>query len=162
MIVRAITASFLIIASLGSCAMQHGDAVSASEQVAGQISVTGNLFYRERIALPPDGIVHVVLNDISLADAPSRVIARQDIKLTGQQVPIAFALAVDAVKLEPRHRYSVRATIEDSDGGLLWTTDTVHIVEPGTADQDLGPLMLVRVVAPADKPADAPSLVGGE
>jgi putative lipoprotein len=41
--------------------------------------VTGEVLYRERIALPPSAIVNVQLEDVSLADAPSVVIAEQQI-----------------------------------------------------------------------------------
>ncbi|AGH51715.1 hypothetical protein G432_20150 (plasmid) [Sphingomonas sp. MM-1] len=35
-------------------------------------------------------------------------------------------------------RYAVRATITDPEGKLIWTTDTVHSVDPTRFEQDLG------------------------
>lgn len=34
-------------------------------------TITGTVAYRERIALPPNAVVTVTLEDVSLADAPS-------------------------------------------------------------------------------------------
>lgn len=132
--------------ALAGCTAQ-GDVenTNGTEAADEQMQITGSVAYRERIALRPGGMVQVTLNDISLADAPSTVIAQQDIKLTGQQVPIAFTLNVDPDDLQPRRRYSVRGTITDADGNLRWTTDTATIVEAGGGDQDLGTLMMVAV-----------------
>src|SRR3546814_5741440 len=50
----------------------------ASTAPAGQtIAVTGSVTYRERIALPPTARIEVKLDDVSLADAPSRTLASQ-------------------------------------------------------------------------------------
>lgn len=90
-------------------------------------SITGTIAYRERIALPDSAIVTVTLEDISLADAPSKVIAKHRFETNGAQVPFNFDLAYDQNKIEARHTYSVRARIE-VDGKLRFTTDTVYPV----------------------------------
>ncbi len=101
----------------------------------------GSILYRERIALPPDARVEVQLLDVSLADAPSRVIAQTTFRPRGQ-VPIAFRLRFDDDKLRPRHSYALRATI--SAGGKLWFTSTSrHAVEIGGPDRIDIPLQRV-------------------
>ena len=54
-------------------------------------TLTGTVTYRERIALPPGAVVEVSLLDVSLADAPSRTIARTRITAR-RQVPIPYRL----------------------------------------------------------------------
>ena len=107
--------------------------------------ITGNLVYRERIALRPGSTATVSLEDVSLADAPSRLIASRTIRLDGRQVPIPFELGVATDDLSDRGRYSLRATIRGPEGNLAWTTDTARLFEPSKGIQDFGDVMLVQV-----------------
>ena len=75
--------------------------------------VTSTVTYRERIALPPGAVVHVVLEDVSLADAQATVITEETIQSAGQ-VPVPFALQLDSASIDHRHRYAVRARITDA------------------------------------------------
>ncbi len=109
------------------------------------VSVTGNISYRERMALPPTAQVEIQLADVSLMDAPSRTIAQQSFTADGRQVPFAFSLTVDQRKLDPRRRYSVSARITDASGKLMFITDTHNGVEfDGRPRIDLGTLNLVK------------------
>ena len=128
-------AVLVLILMLGSCAAVSG---------AADMHVTGNATYRERVAAPPGSRVIVTLSDVSRADAPSVELARQDIALDGRNVPVAFDLAVDPAKIEPRRTYAVRAVLRSADDILLWTTDTVHAVPHDEDDPDLGMLVMVR------------------
>ncbi len=94
--------------------------------------LSGTVTYLPRIALPPDAVVQVRLEDVSLADAPAVTLAEQTIPTGGRQVPLPFELRYDPARVEPRHRYSLRAEIRDGGGILLWTTDTSHpVLSPG-------------------------------
>src|SRR3546814_10952572 len=94
--------------------------------MAERMIVRGSLTYRERIALPPGSVAEVTLQDVSRADAPSTILARQTIPLEGRQVPVPFDLKVDRAQLQSGMRYSVRGVIRASDARMLWTTDTAH------------------------------------
>ncbi|MFM2590404.1 YbaY family lipoprotein [Vibrio sp. TBV020] len=107
-------------------------------------SITGTLAYRERIALPEDAIVTITLQDISLADAPAKVIAKHRFETAGSQVPFEFELAYDPAKIEARHRYSVSARIE-VNGKLKFITDTSYPVVTDAAQTDNVDLRLVGV-----------------
>lgn len=87
-------------------------------------SVTGNILYRERIALPDTAVVSVTLEDVSIADKAAEVIATDSFITGGKQVPFQFKLDYDASKIVPNHRYNVRAKIA-VDGKLRFTTDTI-------------------------------------
>lgn len=121
------------------------------------VTVSGELTYRQRIALRPGGIVRVTVEDVSLADAPADIVAETTLALDdGQQVPIPFEIAVDRSEFVDGHRYSVRATIAGPDGDLRWTTDTAHLIDPGQATNSLGQVDLVQVTT-ADGHDDAGS-----
>jgi len=85
--------------------------------------VTGTVTYRQRIAMPPGVIVEVTLSDVSLADAPAVVLAREEIKPT-TQVPIPFTLKYDASQIDQTHSYAVSARILVE--GKLWFTSTAR------------------------------------
>ncbi|EGQ7935400.1 YbaY family lipoprotein [Vibrio vulnificus] len=87
-------------------------------------TISGTIFYRERIALPEDAAVTLVLEDVSLADAPAKVIAKHKFITNGKQVPLSFDLAYDSKKIIANHRYNVRARIE-VNGRLRFISDTI-------------------------------------
>lgn len=91
------------------------------------MSVKGSVAYRERIALPPNAIVTIKLQDVSLADAPATMIAEQTFETDGAQVPFDFELSYNAADIDSRHRYSVSARIE-VDGKLRFINDTAYPV----------------------------------
>ncbi|MGF1778031.1 YbaY family lipoprotein [Vibrio nomapromontoriensis] len=90
-------------------------------------AVKGTIAYRERIALPPNAIVTVKLQDVSLADAPATLIAEQTFETDGAQVPFDFELSYNAADIDSRHTYSVSARIE-VDGKLRFISDTSYPV----------------------------------
>ncbi len=88
--------------------------------------VRGSVTYRERMALPPNARLDVRIEDVSLADAPSEVIAERTIVVT-HQVPIPFELKTDPASLQPGHSYALRATLS-ADGQALFVTTTRYPV----------------------------------
>jgi uncharacterized lipoprotein YbaY len=99
-----------------------GDLVFAPAAAAAQI--TGTVTYRPRIALPPDAVITVQLQDVSLADAAAEIIGEQVIQAEGRQVPFAYAVPYDPDAIEARNSYSMAARIEDAEGTLLFRSDT--------------------------------------
>jgi uncharacterized lipoprotein YbaY len=90
-------------------------------------TLSGVVTYRERIALPPNALVRVQLLDVSRADAPAIVVGEQTIVGPGQ-VPIAFAVDYRPRDIDPRRRYTLRASIADNGGRLLFTTTDAYPV----------------------------------
>ena len=117
----------------------------------------GTAAYRERMALPPGAVLEVQLEDISRADAPAEVLARASI-LTDRQVPIPFVLGYDPGRINPAHRYAVRATLS-LDGPVRWRTDTIHPVLTQGAGTEVA-LLLVAAAAPPT--AAAAPIIGRE
>ncbi|WP_315834242.1 YbaY family lipoprotein [Bradyrhizobium prioriisuperbiae] len=95
-------------------------------------TLSGTVVYRERIALPPSARLQVSLLDVSLADAPSKVLARTVIRPRGQ-VPLPYRLRFDDTRIRRGHSYALQAEIR-IDGRLWFITTTRHSVFTGGAD----------------------------
>lgn len=104
--------------------------------------MSGEVLYRERIALPPNAVLTVQLADVSLADASAAIIAEQTVDPAGQ-VPIKFELRFDPAVIQPNMSYALlaRITVEDQ---LWFITDTRHEVDP-LAGTDSQTVMVKRV-----------------
>ena len=109
--------------------------LSACASQAPTASVTGEVFYLQRMALPPQAVLSVTLQDVSLADAPSIELARQQGPVNGQ-VPLPVRLDYNPQQVDPRHRYSVSARIE-LDGRLLFISTQHYGVKLDGSDQPL-------------------------
>ena len=144
--VTGMMAALLPIALTAAC-VADGEAgrEPATKPAAAAMVVTGSAMYRERIMPPPGATIQFQLNDISRADAPSTLIAEQSYALDGKGPPYAFSLTTPGGTLSPRMRYSVQATIRDSGGAMLWTSDTVNMIDPAMPEQALPPINLVKV-----------------
>jgi putative lipoprotein len=112
---------------LGACQSMHPAA-----------KLDGEVFYLQRIALPPDATLSVSLQDVSLADAPAIILAEQKGPVKGQ-VPLPFHLNYDPAQVKPGHRYSVSARIE-VNGQLMFITTENHAVQ--LDGSDLQPLKI--------------------
>ena len=106
-----------LIAAL-SIVSTMGGVMPAGAGEGGTVAVIGEVYYRQRIALPPTAELYVAVEDVSLIDVPAVVMAESRVAPAGQ-VPIAFELKVDASGIDPRHTYAIRARIEEA-GRLLW------------------------------------------
>ena len=121
------------------------EVVKAPFQNNGSASVEGTVTYRELIKLSPDARLVVELRDVSLADAPSILIARQTVRDPGQG-PIKFKVEYDRDSIDPRNRYSITARIIEPPDRLAFINDTAHEVitrgKPSRVD------MVLKLVEP--------------
>jgi len=101
-------------------------------QPSAKANLDGEVFYLQRIALPPAATLSVSLQDVSLADAPAVVLAEQSGPVKGQ-VPLPFHLSYDPAQVKPGHRYSVSARIEVA-GKLMFITTEHHGVSLDGSD----------------------------
>ncbi len=125
---------------------------SFSQMQAPVSAITGNVTYRQRMALPPDAVIDVTLEDVSLVDAPAKVLVLQIFSTEGRQVPIPFQLKYDPAQILPGHRYQVRAKIV-SAGQTIFTTTTAYPVITDGAPTDVT-LMLEQVTPPPETASD--------
>jgi putative lipoprotein len=102
-----------------------------------ELTVSGTVTYRPRIALAPGAVLTVRVLDVSRADAAAITVAEQAGEVH-RQVPLPFELRFDPSDLDPRCRLSVSAQIH-LDGQLRWTSDT-HVpvsVAESTTDVEI-------------------------
>lgn len=123
-----------------------GIVLPVASAMAKSRTLTGAVTYRERMALPPSAIVEVRLVDVSLADAPSKTIARTSVR-PRRQGPVPYRLRFDDRRIEARGTYALLAEIR-VDGRLWFTTTTRHPVPGGGADR--ADILVERVAAPPD------------
>ncbi|MEG2817811.1 MAG: YbaY family lipoprotein [Comamonas sp.] len=91
--------------------------------------VEGTVTWRERIALPPDAVLAIQLQDTSRADASAQVVSQQTIRLLSLQPPFNIRPPVTANRLNPSARYTVCARVTSNAGNrLLFINDTAHPV----------------------------------
>lgn len=109
------------------CATSQGS-VEPPRMEHGMTTVQVSVTYRERILLTPGHVLTVRIEDVSLADAPSRVLAEHRETLDGRGPPFAVTLGFPRSAIDPRHSYAARAEIRDAAGGLRFVTDTRHPV----------------------------------
>ena len=119
---------------------------SAAQGTPAQAVVTGTVAYRERMALPPDAAIDVRIEDVSLQDAPAKVVAENVFAAAGKQVPIPFQVPYNPADINPAHSYSVRATIS-TNGQVRFTTTTANPVITRGAPAQVT-LMLQQAQAP--------------
>lgn len=94
---------------------------------AGMAAVTGTIVYLPRIALPPDALVTVTINNAQLADAPPEMttLATTAFTTDGAQVPLPFELLYMVDDVRESDLYSINATIRSSAGDLLFLSKEI-------------------------------------
>jgi len=106
------------------------------------LRISGSVFYRERIPMPPGYVLEVQLLDISRQDTAAESLAAIELR-PKHQVPVPFSLTVDESRLDPRHRYSIQAKIL-VDGRLAFISTRINPVVPGVASRTMN-ILLQRV-----------------
>src|SRR5690606_16058131 len=94
-----------------------------------EVTISGTVTYLQRIALAPDAMVIVGVDDVSRADAPAVRIAEVLVPADGRQVPIPFDLSVDQSRVESGARYNLVAEIHVGTARLFRNT-TAMAVDP--------------------------------
>jgi uncharacterized lipoprotein YbaY/heat shock protein HslJ len=108
----------------GSLAAVAGGCMSKTAPA--EASLTGTATFRERLALPANAVFEATLEDVSRADASAEVLGSTRMESPGNP-PYTFTISYDPTRIDPTHRYAVRARIT-VDGSLMFTTDTQHAV----------------------------------
>ena len=141
-----------VLLVFAACQREPGPSSATLEVPSGRepnASVSGAVTYRERLALTAEAMLIVELRDVSYADGPAPLIARQTISGPGQ-VPIKFKVEYSGEDIDSRNSYSISARIVESDGRLAFTNDTVYeVITHGSPDKV--DMLLVLVEPPPDQ-----------
>lgn len=158
-------ASGLAVAiALAACADKSADiqtpapaantSISATQPAIQQPNVSGTVWIRQKVALPPDAVLTVTLSDASLADAPSKVLAQKAVRTEGKQSPFSFVLPFNPADVQPNARILLSAAITVNDK-LVFITDTVQLmINQGGTKADL-------TLVPRSKPPCLAQASGG-
>ena len=130
--------SAILLSLLLLCGTTLVQAADTPAPASPTLSITGELSYLARIALPPETIAIVELSDPSVPGG--RVVTEQRIALEGRQVPIPFQLQVERGALEPEQAGEIRAVLL-ADALVIWRLDPRGIDMAADAI-DLGTLVL--------------------
>jgi len=90
-------------------------------------TISGRVHYLARMGLPPDSILEVSLLDVSLADAPARVL---DVQVTpnARDAGLHFNLTYDLADVFSNHTYAISARITHNDQLIFYTTTQHQVV----------------------------------
>ncbi|WP_295756215.1 YbaY family lipoprotein [Undibacterium sp.] len=125
------------------------------------VIVSGSAAYKQRIALPPDAVLTVRVEDVSRADAHAKLLAETSEVFGNRQVPIRFLLKVPSSAIDERFTYSLRATIKSGNDLLFTTTRSYPVLTRGAANQvdlmlDAVPPPLATSASNVAKPVSVP------
>jgi uncharacterized lipoprotein YbaY len=88
-------------------------------------TLNGKIVIKDDIPVSPSDRVNVRIEDVSLMDVASVLIAEKHVELSHDETsPISFSLDYDETKIQESMSYTIRAVIRDKEGKLLWITDT--------------------------------------
>ena len=131
---------------VAGCSTGSDEAVDTTHRMAEPIktkTITGTIWYRERIMLPPNAVINVYLEDVSRADAPSTVLSETTIDPGKKGPPYHFTLEYDPAKIDNTHRYALRARIEAESRLLFINTRNTPVF--GEQAQTPAKIMVSRV-----------------
>jgi putative lipoprotein len=101
--------------------------------------VTGNVTYRERIALSPDAVLTLEVMELTPEGKPGDILSQQFVTGPGQ-VPIPFSVAINPQNIRPEASYVLTARIKD--GGRTFGTPTpVPVLTQGHRSTDIQVLL---------------------
>ncbi|WP_025246877.1 YbaY family lipoprotein [Candidatus Sodalis pierantonius] len=110
---------------------------TAQQGAISQPAVSGTVYIRQRIALPPNAALTVTLSDATIPDTPSKVIAQRVVRTDGKQAPFSFVLPFNPSDIQPNGRILLSAAIT-VDGRVVMITEQVKMaVTQGGARHDL-------------------------
>ncbi len=91
---------------------------SANAGTEDMLTITGSVWYRERMMVPPDAEINIYLEDVSRMDVSAKVIATTSFAAQAGP-PWDFSMEYDPTKLNDKGRYGMRVRIE-ADGRLMF------------------------------------------
>lgn len=122
-------------------------------------NVSGSIWIRQKVALPPDAVLTVTLSDASQADAPSKIIAQRAVLTAGKQAPFSFVLPFDPAQVQPKARILLSAAITMKDK-LAFVTDSVQpVVNNGSTKVDLTLVPVAHTALPMQQGGGAATTV---
>ena len=143
-----------LLASLGTALAFCLSPAAQAQPAQKFVTVSGTAAYLQRIAMPPEAVLTVQVQDISRPGAP--VLAESREVFGRRQVPLAYSVKAPRSAINPRMRYAVRASISIGVETPFATTRSYPVLTHGAPDQVN--LVLVAVPEVGSPSASASSL----
>lgn len=123
--------------------------LAASPAFAAKVNLSGEVTYRERVALPETAVLSIELVDLAWPDRPRLSVSAS----TGAgQVPLAFTLTFEDSLILPRHSYALNAEINAGD--MQFRNIDPFLVTPLAQVEPV--VIVTNLVAQADEPSNEP------
>ncbi|MEZ9821785.1 YbaY family lipoprotein [Shewanella sp. 10N.286.45.A1] len=90
------------------------------------VEIQGEVWYKERIALPPEAVISIKVQDVSLMDAPAVVIA--EFERSDVSTPTPFQFLINRDQFEAGHTYTIGARISLNDK-LMFINEQAYKVD---------------------------------
>ena len=176
MIFKNLKNSFLFFGLSTALVLGLSPAAQAQRQAQAQpgqdfITLSGNASYLQRIAMPPEAVLTVQVQDVTRPGTHGAVLSESREVFGQRQVPLAYSVMVARSAINPRKRYAVRATISIAGETQFATTRPYPVLTHGAPSQhDLllaavpevgqsaSPSASLSAPAPATATAPAPSV----
>lgn len=114
----------------------HRNGLLASVRVpldGNQNTLRGDLIYRERLALPSDAVVNVVLENLT---RPFYTVRNGQVAFRASNQPlIPFEILYDPNYIQPQDTYQVRATVTSGGRTILETRQPARVLTQGNPSQ---------------------------
>ncbi|RTR34413.1 YbaY family lipoprotein [Shewanella atlantica] len=104
----------LVVGALAGCATPNAG-----------VEIQGEIWFKERIALPQEAVLTVELKDVSLMDAPAIILAQFERSDVSTPAPFQFLIHRD--QFESGHTYAIGAKITLNDKLLFINTQAYNI-----------------------------------
>lgn len=134
----ALAGSIILGSGLAIAALSAGGCAGTTVDDRGvaMATVSGEVSYLARIAMPPKNTLTVRLQDVSRADAPAVDLGKQVIT-DAAGVPVAFAVRYNPAEVRPEGVYVISATLE-ADGRVMFrTTEQFRVITKGFPDRSV-------------------------
>ncbi|MEP5568189.1 MAG: YbaY family lipoprotein [Halioglobus sp.] len=136
---------------LAACGGDNESENTVTAEESAVSTIEGEVFYRERMMLPPGAEVEIQLQDVSRADALATVMETVMFKPEGGP-PYPFTIEYQRADIDERMRYSLRATITLGDQLMFTSTE---FIDPFRGEPIS--IMVQRVPEPVTKAAAQPA-----
>ena len=158
-----------VAVALSACAQKGGDiptpapnpnAPAATNKPAiTQPNVSGTVWIRQKVALPPDAVLTVTVSDATQANAPSKVLAQKAVRTDGKQPPYSYVLPFNPADIQPNARILLSAAIT-VDNKMVFITDSVKpVINQGGTKVDLTLVPVQQTAVPLQQSGGTPNTV---
>jgi putative lipoprotein len=125
----------------------------AGQPVIAQPNVSGSIYIRQKVAIPPDAALTVTLSDASQANAPAKVLAQRVVVTQGKQAPFHFVLPFNPADIQPDARILLSAAITLNNKVIFMTESVKAAVNNGGTKIDLTLVPATSVAMPTQSGA---------